>query len=123
MANTFKTARGKVIDMDKIKLANENVIAIGNMKVNARGDKIGANGAVEAGRNAIMDQVYTVPGGGYSPNDPEQEAQRAAMMDAARAKELENIVKTAIQEPEKTAESSESTTRSARGSLASSIKK
>jgi hypothetical protein len=38
MSKAYKTARGKIIDMDKVKLANETVTAVGNMKVNARGD-------------------------------------------------------------------------------------
>ena len=46
MSRVYKTARGKVIDMDKVKLANESVTAIGNMKVNARGDKIGSGGQI-----------------------------------------------------------------------------
>lgn len=35
---TYKTAQGKVVDMGKLVLQNETVRAVGNMKVNARGD-------------------------------------------------------------------------------------
>ena len=50
MSRIYKTARGKMVDMDKIKLANETSVAVGNMKVNARGDIIGSNGQIAAGQ-------------------------------------------------------------------------
>jgi hypothetical protein len=34
----YKTAQGKTVDMGRLALQNENVRAVGNMKVNARGD-------------------------------------------------------------------------------------
>ena len=49
---------GKSIDMDNIRLSNEDVIAIGNMKVNARGDELGFGGKVVKTRNQIMDEYY-----------------------------------------------------------------
>lgn len=36
----YKTANGKTIDMGALMLKNENVRAVGNMKVNARGDLV-----------------------------------------------------------------------------------
>jgi hypothetical protein len=36
----YKTAQGKVLDMGKITLQNEKIRAVGNMKVNARGDEV-----------------------------------------------------------------------------------
>ena len=36
----YKTANGKTIDLGALILKNENVRAVGNMKVNARGDLI-----------------------------------------------------------------------------------
>jgi hypothetical protein len=36
----YKTANGKTVDMGKLMLQNENTRAVGNMKVNARGDQI-----------------------------------------------------------------------------------
>jgi hypothetical protein len=58
MGKGYRTALGKVIDMDNIRLANEDVIAIGNMKVNARGDELGAGGEVVKTRNQVMDEYY-----------------------------------------------------------------
>jgi hypothetical protein len=37
---TYRTAMGKTVDIGALQLQNENVRAVGNMKVNARGDLI-----------------------------------------------------------------------------------
>ena len=42
----YKTARGSKIDMGALRLQNEKVRAVGNMGVNARGDRIDAYGNV-----------------------------------------------------------------------------
>jgi hypothetical protein len=42
----YKSARGKQIDVGSLRLQNENVRAVGNMGVNARGDRIDANGNI-----------------------------------------------------------------------------
>ena len=34
----YRSANGKVVDMGALRLKNEKVRAVGNMKVNARGD-------------------------------------------------------------------------------------
>lgn len=36
----YRTAQGKVVDMGKLMLQNEQIRAVGNMNVNARGDQI-----------------------------------------------------------------------------------
>jgi hypothetical protein len=41
MSNKYRTAHGKQLDIDKLRLVNEKTIAVGNMKVNARGDQLG----------------------------------------------------------------------------------
>jgi hypothetical protein len=42
----FRTAQGKTIDMATLAAKHEKVRAVGNMKVNARGDTIDANGKI-----------------------------------------------------------------------------
>jgi len=42
----YRTARGKEIDMGKLVQQNELSIAVGNAKVNARGDKLGPGGTI-----------------------------------------------------------------------------
>ncbi len=44
--STYKTANGKTVDMGALRLKNEQVRAVGNMKVNARGDEINERGQV-----------------------------------------------------------------------------
>ena len=46
MARTHKTMRGKTINMDTLRIINEKEIALGNMKVNARGDSLGPGGVI-----------------------------------------------------------------------------
>ena len=71
MSNKYKTAHGKSIDIDKLRLTNERTIAVGNMKVNARGDQLGQGGKIVATRNELMNQQYKlhspVIGGNHVP--------------------------------------------------------
>ena len=38
--DVYKSSRGKAVDMGALRLQNEKVRAVGNMKVNARGDAV-----------------------------------------------------------------------------------
>jgi hypothetical protein len=120
MSRVYKTARGKSVDIDKVKLSNEKVIAVGNMKVNARGDKIGAGGGVTATRNQIMDQIYAVPDAGYSPNDPTTYTEQQMAVNEQKAKELHDLASNLATpaNPEQPAPAP-----STRGALASSVAK
>ena len=62
MKRTYRTAMGKQIDIDSLRIANEQTIAVGNMKVNARGDALGPGGEIVQGRNAAMTEHYKVYG-------------------------------------------------------------
>ena len=55
---TYKTAQGKTIDMGSLALQNENVRAVGNMKVNARGDLLDDNNQVIRTKNQELTQQY-----------------------------------------------------------------
>ena len=44
--SNYKTAMGKVVDMAALTAKNEKTRAVGNMKVNARGDTIDAQGRI-----------------------------------------------------------------------------
>jgi len=54
MNKTYRTASGKVLNMEKLRLMNEKTPAVGNMQVNARGDLINSNGEIIKTRNEIM---------------------------------------------------------------------
>lgn len=54
----YRTMMGKEIDMDKLIAQNELMPAIGNMKVNARGDELGPGGKIIRKREEVMAQYY-----------------------------------------------------------------
>jgi hypothetical protein len=58
MANVRRTARGEVVDVDMLRLANEEVIAVGNMRTNARGDELGPGGKVVKTRAQVMKDYH-----------------------------------------------------------------
>ena len=60
----YRTAKGREVDMTKLISQNELTLAVGNMGVNARGDKVGKGGKIvarreqlHAGSNAVPDQT------------------------------------------------------------------
>jgi hypothetical protein len=56
--NTYRTAQGKMINMDSLRVRNEQAIAVGNMKTNARGDELGPGGIVVRTRDQVMKEYY-----------------------------------------------------------------
>lgn len=57
----YRTAKGKEIDLGRLINQNELTIAVGNMKVNARGDKLGPTGEILQKREDIPKQPQNVP--------------------------------------------------------------
>ena len=58
MSKVYRTANGGKVDLGSILLSNENTRAVGNMGVNARGDKINSQDEVIETRNEIMQRHY-----------------------------------------------------------------
>ncbi len=56
--STYKTANGKTVDMGALRLKNEQVRAVGNMKVNARGDQVDDNNRVIATKPEQVQRQY-----------------------------------------------------------------
>ena len=54
----YRTAQGKNLDMGALRLQNERVRAVGNMRVNARGDMIDDNNEVIRTRNEQVKKQY-----------------------------------------------------------------
>lgn len=54
----YRTAQGKEIDLEKLMKQNELMPAIGNMKVNARGDELGPGGKIVRKREEIVAEYY-----------------------------------------------------------------
>jgi hypothetical protein len=53
-----RSANGKQVDMGSLRLRNENVRAVGNMKVNARGDLVDDKNQVITPKNQQVNQNY-----------------------------------------------------------------
>ena len=54
----YRSAMGKKIDMGEMRLRNEQVRAVGNMKVNARGDQLNdANKVINSKGKQVTKQV------------------------------------------------------------------
>ena len=54
----YRTAQGKMVDLGALQLRNENVRAVGNMKVNARGDLIDSANRTINSRNQQVAKQY-----------------------------------------------------------------
>jgi len=54
----YTSAQGKPVDMEKLRNQNETSIAVGNARVNARGDEIGPGGKIVRKREDLQDEYY-----------------------------------------------------------------
>ena len=59
----YRTMQGRMVDIEKLRAANESVMAVGNMGVNARGDVLGPGGAVVTPKETIINKYYEQPKG------------------------------------------------------------
>ena len=117
MKRVYTTANGKQINLDALISQNESTIAVGNMKVNARGDQLGPGGRVEAGKNQVMQEYYKL-------NTPVA-VDNAPTPPVKKQKELEDdwvepTVDSTIENKEETASTKKPVLR---GSLADSVAK
>ena len=58
MGKIIRSMRGKEVDMEKLNLKNETLPAVGNMKVNARGDELGEGGKIIRTREQVLQDYY-----------------------------------------------------------------
>jgi len=54
----YRTMQGREIDLEKLVSQNELMPAIGNMKVNARGDELGPGGQIIRKREEVVAEYY-----------------------------------------------------------------
>lgn len=54
----YRSANGKIIDMDLLRQRNELTPAIGNARVNARGDELGPGGKIKRSREEVLKDFY-----------------------------------------------------------------
>ena len=58
----YRSMQGKEVDMHKIVMQNEMTVAVGNVKVNARGDELGPGGKIIRKREEVLnDTNQSVP--------------------------------------------------------------
>ena len=54
----YKTMQGKQVDMDLLRKRNELTPAVGNARVNARGDELGPGGKIVKKREEVLEDYY-----------------------------------------------------------------
>jgi hypothetical protein len=69
-----RTNKGQVIDMDALTIKGENEVALGNMRVNAKGDKLGDGGKVVQAKESVAREYYA--------NNPKAVVQAVSIKDA-----------------------------------------
>jgi hypothetical protein len=57
----YRTMQGKEVDMTKLINQNELTVAVGNVKVNARGDELGAGGKIIKKREEVLREAGGAP--------------------------------------------------------------
>lgn len=58
MGRIYTTFQGKQIDMDAMLQKNETMPAVGNVRVNARGDELGPDGRIIRTRESVLSEYY-----------------------------------------------------------------
>jgi len=54
----YRTSNGRIVDMDLLRQKNELTPAVGNVRVNARGDELGPGGQIVRSREEILKDFY-----------------------------------------------------------------
>lgn len=55
----YRTMQGRELDIDKLRIKHESTLAVGNAKMNARGDELGPNGKIIRKREESSVQYHT----------------------------------------------------------------
>lgn len=96
----YKTFQGKQIDMDLLRKKNELTPAVGNARVNARGDELGAGGKIikkreevvreyYKGSEPVADEVLSTP---VAPESVQQDTPKKSTRKTTRAQQKEQEV-------------------------------
>ena len=78
MAKTYRTAKGKNVDLGSILNQNETVRAVGNMNVNARGDLVDSQNKTIERKNKQVQKQYRKQIGNTVTDDVVYSSKRAA---------------------------------------------
>jgi|SRR6056300_1568353 hypothetical protein len=74
---TYRTAQGKQIDMDMLRKKNELTPAVGNARVNARGDELGPGGKIVRKHEDVVKDYYAENSGRVLDEEPGTQPQGA----------------------------------------------
>lgn len=58
MGKIYTSMKGKEIDLEKLSIRHELTPAVGNMRVNARGDELGTAGKIVKTREQVLEEYY-----------------------------------------------------------------
>ena len=98
MPKVYRTALGKQIDIETLRLTNENVVAVGNQRVNARGDELDHKGNVVKTKDQQMADHYRKKGYNVPTDDPVYTSKRhvidtnAAQADDINSEKLQDVI-------------------------------
>jgi hypothetical protein len=91
----YRTAQGRIVDFGALQAQNEQVRAVGNMNVNARGDKLDADGNVISTRAQQVNRNLNRTTTGPIPTSTQ--AQKNAEVAAIRAADQEKLEQARLQ--------------------------
>lgn len=70
----YRTMQGREVDLDALRLVNEHVPAVGNAKLNARGDQLGPDGRIIKTREQLAaENVEQIQNPVMSSNTPRKQ--------------------------------------------------
>ena len=84
-----RTNKGQMLDFDALMIQNEKEIALGNMKVNARGDKLGPGGKILQSREEVTREYYK--------NNPKAAVKTVSIKDAVDSKPVVDQSQTIVE--------------------------
>lgn len=56
-----RSMQGKEVDMQKLSMQHEMTVAVGNVRVNARGDELGPGGKIQRKREEVLRETTAKP--------------------------------------------------------------
>ena len=94
----YRTAQGRIVDFGALQAQNEQVRAVGNMQVNARGDKLDADGNVISTRaQQVNRNLNRTTNAAPGPIPTSTQAQKETDVAAIRAADQEKLEQARLQ--------------------------
>jgi hypothetical protein len=57
--SAYRTMQGRELDLDKLRIKHESTLAVGNARMNARGDELGPGGKIVRKREEASVEYHT----------------------------------------------------------------